>query len=61
MIVTGIILVIIFIILQGLLSCTEMSVVSSNKLKIKYLAKNGDLNAEILENFIDKKRQTKLI
>ncbi len=41
-----------FIMLQGFFACSEMSIVSSNKLKIHYLAKQGNKNAEIVESFL---------
>ncbi|MBP7651884.1 HlyC/CorC family transporter [Candidatus Dependentiae bacterium] len=40
-----------FIMLQGFFACSEMSIVSSNRLKIHYLAKKGDKNAKIIEYF----------
>nr|HPG31618.1 CNNM domain-containing protein [bacterium] len=40
-----------FVALQGFFACSEMSIVSANKLKIHYLAKKGNKNAKIIEYF----------
>ena len=45
--------IVFFVALQFLFACSEMSIVSSNRLKIHYLAKQGNKNAQIIEYLLN--------
>lgn len=45
--------IILFIFIQSFFSNSEMAMVSSNRIKLKFLAKNGDKSAQIILNLLD--------
>lgn len=47
-------IIIFFLMIQNFFSNSEMAMVSSNRIKLKYLANNGDKNAQIILNLLNK-------
>ena len=47
------IVIVLFIFIQSFFSNSEMAMVSSNRIRLKYLANNGDRNAKIILNLLD--------
>ncbi len=51
------IIIFLFVMLQGFFSNSEMAMVSSNRIKLKYLAINGDKKAKIIIDLLNKPEQ----